>query len=146
MRVSVVLPHAVEDVFALLSEPARRPEWQGSLRAVELLTDGPTGVGTRLYDVTAVPGVRPLMEITEHEPNRSWAEVGAWGGVRGRLRMQFEGRTDARGSPETMVSVTATVEAGSWRRPLAWVLALLGPPAIRSDLRRAGRVLADRPM
>lgn len=141
MEVTIVYPHPVDEVYALLSDPRRRPEWQGSLRRVDGLTDGPTGVGTRWYDVTAMLGVRPLMEITEYDAPRAWAEVGSWGGVVAAVRMTFDGRTDADGRPETLVRVTTTVDAPSWRRPVAWGLALLGPAAIRHDLRSAGRLL-----
>lgn len=140
-EVRIAYPHAVEEVFAVLSDPARRPQWQSSLRRVELLTDGPTGVGTRWYDVTAAPGVRPLMEITRYEPPRVWAESGAWGGVLATVTLAFEGRADADGRPETLVTAITEVEATSWRRPVAWGLALLGPAAMRHDLRRAGHLL-----
>lgn len=141
MQVTVVYPHPVEDVFALLSEPRRRPEWQSSLRRVQMLTDGETGVGSRWYDVTAAVGVRPLMEITEYEPPRVWAEAGVWGGVVARVRIEFDGRQDTTGVHETLVTVTTEVEAPTWRRPVAWGLALLGPAAMRADLRRAGHLL-----
>jgi len=141
VELRIVYPHRVEEVFALLTEPRRRPEWQSSLRRVEMLTEGPTGVGTRWYDVTAAIGVRPLMEITEYAAPRLWAEAGIWGGVVARIWMDFESRTDAAGGPETVVTVTTMVDAPTWRRPVAWGLALLGPAAMRRDLHRAGRLI-----
>ena len=140
MRLRIVYPHPVEEVFALLTEPRRRPEWQSSLRRVQVLTEGPTGVGTRWYDVTAAIGVRPLMEITEYVAPRLWAEAGTWRGVVARIRMDFED-TGADGRPESVLTVTMAVDAPTWRRPVAWGLSLLAPAAMRRDLRRAGRLL-----
>ena len=67
----------VHDAFAYLVDPRNRPEWQSSLRRVELLDDGEPRVGQRWLDHTAV-GMAPAMEITVLEPDVVWAEQGSW--------------------------------------------------------------------
>jgi len=134
--VEVRFPGPAAAAYDFLTEPTNRPQWQTGLRKVELLTDGPTGVGTRWYDVLG-GGVRPLMEITEMAPHTTWAEAGRWHGVRAELRLDFKA-TDAG----TLVRATVVVQAPGWRRPIGWGIALLGPTGIRNDLRAAARLLS----
>jgi uncharacterized protein YndB with AHSA1/START domain len=126
----------VDVVFGYLSDPARRPEWQGSLRRIEELR-GVGEVGTTWRDVTAV-GARPRMEVTEADPARSWAEVGRWRGVEARLRLGF-----AAVPTGTVVTATVDVATSLPQRPLGWVLRRLAPYAVRGDLRRAARALGS---
>lgn len=140
-HVEVVLPHPPAQVFGLLSDPRRRPEWQASLRRVELVDTGPPGLGTRWYDVTAV-GLRPLLETTAWEPDVRWAERGRWRGVEVDLELTF---TPLRDGVACRVSGVGAVSASGLTGPLvARVLSRLAPVAARSDLRRAGRVLDAR--
>jgi uncharacterized protein YndB with AHSA1/START domain len=135
--VTVELAAPVEVVFGYLSDPSRRPEWQGSLRRIESLR-GDGGVGTTWRDVTAV-GARPWMEVTEVDPGTSWAEVGRWRGIEARLRLGFAE------APAGTTVVTATVDVGTsfLQRPFGRVLRRLAPYAVRSDLRRAARALGS---
>ena len=134
MSVTVDFAAPVDAVYAYLSDPARRPEWQSSLRRIQDLR-GDGRVGTTWRDVTAV-GARPRMEVTELTPGRSWAERGTWRGIAATLRLDFAA-TDAG------TSVTATVDLATvlplW--PAGWVLRRLAPYAVRADLRRAARQL-----
>ena len=130
--VAVDFAAPVDVVFGYLSDPARRPEWQGSLRRIEELR-GSGEVGTTWRDVTAL-GARPRMEVTEVDAGRSWAEVGRWRGIEARLRLGFA-------EVPTGTGVTATVASrppcpsdrsggccAAWRRtPSAATCA--GPPA-----------------
>jgi uncharacterized protein YndB with AHSA1/START domain len=126
----------VDVVFGYLSDPARRPEWQGSLRRIEELR-GVGEVGTTWRDVTAV-GAWPRMEVTEADPARSWAEVGRWRGVEARLRLGF-----AAVPTGTVVTATVDVTTSLPLRPVGWALRRLAPYAVRGDLRRAARALGS---
>jgi uncharacterized protein YndB with AHSA1/START domain len=128
----------VDVVFAYLSDPARRPEWQGSLRRIEELR-GNGAVGTTWRDVTGV-GARPRMEVTEVEPATSWAELGHWRGIEATLRLVF-----AMVPQGTRVTATVDVMTSWPQRPFGWVLRRLAPYAVRSDLRRAARALGSEP-
>jgi uncharacterized protein YndB with AHSA1/START domain len=139
--VSVDFDAPVDQVFGYLSDPATRPEWQGSLRRIDDLR-GDGSVGTTWTDVTTV-GARPRMRVTESTPGRSWAETGTWRGVDADLTLTFApipadpsqvGDGSASGT-----RVTAVVELRTPRvlLPLGVVLRSLAPYAVRADLRRA---------
>jgi hypothetical protein len=134
--VAVDFAAPVDVVFGYLSDLARRPEWQGSLRRIEGLRGGGE-VGTTWRDVTAV-GARPRMKVTEVDPARSWAEVGRWRGIEASLRLGFS-------EVPTGTLVTATVDVTTSRpyRPAGWALRALAPYAVRGDLRRAARALGS---
>ena len=134
--VAVDFAAPVDVVFGYLSDPVRRPEWQGSLRRIEALRGGGE-VGTTWRDVTAV-GARPLMEVTEADPTRSWAEVGHWRGIEASLTLGF-----AEEPTGTVVTATVDVATSVPQRPVGWVLRRLAPYAVRSDLRRAARALGS---
>lgn len=137
--VEVLAAGPPERVQAYFADPALRPRWQSSLRAVEPL-DGPSrGVGARWYDVTGV-GVRPLMEVTEDVPAQAWAEVGQWRGVVARLRLTFApAPPTGAGAPVTLVHAEVSFQAPGWRRPVGLALRALSPAVVRSDLRRGAR-------
>ncbi len=83
--VSVTIARPVEDVFAVLTDPALAPRWAANAIKGELLTPGP-GVGSRRRAV--VKGLfgrtmESVMEVTELEPNRVLALrliSASWGG------------------------------------------------------------------
>jgi hypothetical protein len=144
-------------VFAYLAEPRHRPEWQSSLRSVDLSEEAPVGpeapgappVGTRWVDRTAV-GAGPRMQITESTPPGehgapgAWSEVGAWHELRARLRLTFAPDVSAGAGAGTTLGVEVAVE-GAWPwLPAVLVLRALAPHAVRSDLRRAARIVQRR--
>lgn len=124
-------------VFDYLGDPRRRAEWQASLRGVDLVDDPPVWEGTRWVDRTML-GARPRLRITEMRPPSGpdagvWTEVGHWRGLRADLTLRFEQEQDG-------TRLTATVEIDGWQ-PARAVLRVLAAPAVRSDLRRAARIL-----
>ena len=126
-----------EAAFDYLVDPHRRPEWQSSLRRVEDV-DGEPRVGQTWADVT-VPGLRPAMETTELDRPRRWSERGTWRGVAATLTLTF---ADAPGgcTVHAEFAVTGRGPLG----PAMRLLTLASRPAVRADLRRAARILAER--
>jgi carbon monoxide dehydrogenase subunit G len=63
------------DVFALLVDLRRAPEWQPSLQELDVETDGETRVGTSGREVRRAGGrrVESRFEVTELEPDRRLA-------------------------------------------------------------------------
>ena len=53
---TVEIARRPEEVFAYLDDLSRHGEWQTQIESVELLTEGPTRVGTRAVDTRRVPG------------------------------------------------------------------------------------------
>jgi hypothetical protein len=126
-----------EVAFDYLADPRHRPEWQSSLRRVELLDDE-VAVGQLWIDVT-MPGMRPRMETTALDRPTSWTEAGRWGGVEAVLTLRFVS-TGAGCLVEPEFSLSGR---GAARVALP-VLRLLATPAVRSDLRRAAGILSAR--
>lgn len=139
-RLAVRLRYDVtpEVACAYLSDPTTRPEWQSSLRRVEVIDPGAAHEGQRWEDHTAV-GLVAQMETTVLEPGEVWAESGSWRGVTADLVLSFE----PWGSGCEITGRMRVRGAGPLA-PLGWAATLAGQPAVRSDLARAGRILSER--
>ena len=126
-----------EVAFDYLIDPRHRPEWQSSLRRVELVDDR-VAVGQRWVDVT-VPGMRPRMETTVLERPHTWTEAGRWGGVEAVLTLRFTPAGEG-----CVVEPDFSLTGRGVARLVLPALRLLAAPAVRSDLRRAARLLSRR--
>jgi hypothetical protein len=140
LRGSVEYAVPVHVAFAYLSDPRHRPEWQSSLRSVELIDEGPARVGQRWRDHT-VPGLVPQMETTELETDVLWSETGRWRGlVTADLTLRFSPRLPSG----CQVDFSFGVRGRGPLLPVGWLATAAGVPAVRGDLTRAGRILAER--
>jgi hypothetical protein len=128
----------VHAAFAYLADPRNRPEWQASLRRVELIDEGEPRSGFRWRDHTAARVV-PEMVITEFETDVLWAETGRWRRIEADLTLRF---APHRGG--CSVDVEFEVRGDGFLRPVGWAASGAGLLAVRSDLRRAGRILQAR--
>jgi hypothetical protein len=128
----------VHDAFEYLADPRNRPEWQSSLRSVELMDEGAPRIGFRWLDHTAARVV-PEMVITELETDVLWAESGRWRAIEADLTLRF---APHRGG--CSVDAEFVVRGEGFLRPVGWVASGAGLFAVRSDLRRAGRILESR--
>jgi uncharacterized membrane protein len=81
---SIEINRPPEEVFAYVDDLSRHGEWQEPIQQTEVLTEGPTRVGSRARDRRKVPGgVREITyEITAHDPPRSASFRGVDGPVR----------------------------------------------------------------
>jgi uncharacterized protein YndB with AHSA1/START domain len=130
-----VIRHPLAKVFPYLAEPRNRPAWQSTLRRVDMLTEGPLGLGTRWREGAVGFGTSE-MEIVAFEPNRIWGE---------RARSPFGEATitlhfveEAEGAPITRVRVEADIAVPRFLGPAArFVMTRL----FRDDLARAERIL-----
>ena len=68
---TVDIARSPEEVFAFMTDPDRLPAWQDA-EAVEQLTPGPVGVGTRFRETHKAMGRRrvELTEVVAFEPGR----------------------------------------------------------------------------
>lgn len=127
-----------EVAFDYLVDPANRPRWQSSLRRVEDVTPAEPGTGQTWIDVTA-PGLRPAMETTAFERPHTWTEIGTWGPISAELTLTFE-----QAGTGCVVSPVFTLRGRGPAALVAKTLGALAPAAVRSDLRRAARILSER--
>jgi len=126
-----------EVAFDYLVDPRNRPEWQSSLRKVELV-EGQPRVGQEWVDVTSA-GVRPRMVTTVLDRPGTWSEKGVWRNIEATLALHFT-PTDAGCS----VAAEFVVKGRGIARPLGPVLTRAAVLAVPGDLRRAARVLSKR--
>ena len=70
-----------EQVFALLGDLTRAPEWVPDLVSVEKLGSGPVGVGTRYHEVVKMGSQtsEAELEVTDYDPPRLFAHKGRGG-------------------------------------------------------------------
>jgi uncharacterized membrane protein len=101
---TVEIAKSPPEVFAYLDDLRRHGEWQTQIENVELLTEGPTRVGTRAVDTRRVPGGRRKItyEITEHDPPRRAAFRGLDGPIRPVGSVTVEGLDEGRRSRVTL--------------------------------------------
>ena len=128
-----------ERAFDYLVEPRNRAEWQSSLRRVDEVTGEPR-VGQRWIDVT-VPGLRPRMETTVLERPHRWTEVGRWHGIDAELTLEV-----AEDGDGCQVTPTFTVTGRGVAAVPAFVVDKVAVIGVYSDLRRAARLLAAKPV
>ena len=96
MRVTVehLVPHPVERVFAAVSDPARRAEWQENTSGVQIEGPLPVAVGTRWTEEQRGVG-HVEAEVTALEPGRLYAERGDTSSGTGRVTVTFTPEGDA---------------------------------------------------
>ncbi len=123
---------------AYLADPVHRPEWQSSLRRVEVLDPGEPHAGQRWRDVTAV-GLVAEMCTTAYVPGAGWAATGRWRAISADLTLLLE----PHGSG-ARVSVTFAILGRGALSPLLRAATYAALPAVRGDLARAGRILSER--
>lgn len=134
VRLSAAVP--AEALYAYLTDPTRRPQWQVSLRRVADVS-GRGEVGSHWVDVTVL-GARPRLSVLAADPPRSWTEQGSWRGLSATLRLEFI----ADGASRCELAASFRIDGpGRWRAAAA-VLQRLAGPAIAFDLRRAVRLAA----
>ena len=125
----------VERAYDYLVDPTLRPQWQASLRAVEVGETEPV-VGLVWTDVTW-PGLRPRMELTLADRPNAWREHGRWRAFSVDLTLTFT--PTAAGC---RVFADFEVRADGVLALLGPVLTTLSRPPVLADLRRAARILS----
>ena len=139
---SVFVAAPRDKVFAYFVDPVNRPEWQASLRRVEVVDPGEPHVGQRWVD--HVYGAPPFhLQTTRLEPGSLWAEVGTSGPFTAEGTLLFVDET-RHGVAGTRVTCLARVSARGPARPLALGAMLVAALLVRNDLKRAARILGSR--
>jgi uncharacterized protein YndB with AHSA1/START domain len=137
VEIEHLLPAPPERVFALLSDPARRPEWQENTGDVELLTPPPTGLGSRWRETQRGVG-RVEMEVVGFTPGALWEEAGRAESGGGRITIAL--RPEGDGATRARVTVELTLRGA--RRLMGAALAPMVRRQVPADLERLAALLA----
>jgi uncharacterized membrane protein len=111
LAIDVLAPRS--DIWAVLTDPVRFPEWITGIQTVEILTEGDYGVGTR-YHVSAGAGDRTVewtVEITDVEAEQRIG-FSYQGDVEGNGGWLIEPREDDEGYWVT--SIDEFAPPGGW--------------------------------
>lgn len=73
----IVIQRPPEEVFDVVADTSKEPEYNPRMNRAERITDGPIGVGTRFKAATASMGrpVDMIIEITDYQRPRSLAST-----------------------------------------------------------------------
>lgn len=136
MRIEIEhrLDVAPERVFAVVSDPARRAEWQDNTRDVRVLTPGPAGLGTRWTETQRGVG-HTEVEVVAFDPPTTWSEAGTADGGGATVTIVLH----PDGAEATRVAVTVDLRLRGARRLMGAAIA----PIIRSQVPRDLDRLAD---
>lgn len=93
---SIEISRPPQDVFDYVGDLSKHPEWQTGLLSVELVTDGPTKLGSRAKETRHVPGSNQTYEyeITKWDPPRVAAFKVMTGPVRPEGTIRFTSLDD----------------------------------------------------
>ena len=122
-RNSVVIRNSVPEVFALLTDIDRFPQWIAELETAEKTSEGPLGVGATWAGVASFMGRRLESdhEITSFEPERKFGYRTTTSPVPGRLEYTLEPVPEG-----TRITIVAEVEPRGALRLARPVLARAG--------------------
>jgi uncharacterized protein YndB with AHSA1/START domain len=138
VRVSVehVVPHPVDRVFALVSDPSRRADWQENTSDVQVEGPLPVAVGTRWTEEQRGVG-HVEAEVTALEPGRLYAERGDTSSDIGRVTVTFA----PDGDGATRVAMEVELNLKGLKRALEPAIAPMVRSQMPKDLDRLSAVL-----
>ncbi len=127
-----------DEVFSVLADHERWPEWFPAVRKVTVLGDAAAGVGARRR--VAVPGATVDEEFIVWEPGARWAFTGLAARPRFTRSLVEDCRLQPAAGGGTDISYTMYLDPAPALRPLVKLLA----GGIRRNIRRAMAGLGRR--
>jgi len=141
---SIEIERPQAEVFEYIDQIDKQPEWQQSLTAARLLSEGPVGVGTRYVETRKVPGGPRDMtyELTEYDPpNKS-----SWRGVDGPVRAVGSVTVEALGESRSRVTVAFDLEGhGIIGKLVAPIARSQAGKQVPTDHQKLKEILESRP-
>ena len=135
-----VIAHPADRVFAILSDPARRPLWQENTSGVVILTPGPTALGTRWREQNRGLGT-VAAEVVGFEPAALWEEAGTADGGEGRLTVRLR----SGGGGATHLTMTVELRLKGLRRVMEGALQPIVVRQVPENLARLAALLDAEP-
>lgn len=77
VRTAIIVARPRDHVWGVLADVERQPEWMRDALSIEMLTDGPMHVGSKMRVPTQIGPFRTtdVMEVTAYEPPELWTVV-----------------------------------------------------------------------
>jgi uncharacterized membrane protein len=77
VRTGITIARPRPVVWSVLTDVQRQPEWMRDALSIEMLTEGPLDVGSRMRVPTKIGMLRTtdVMEVTEFDPPQRWTVV-----------------------------------------------------------------------
>jgi uncharacterized membrane protein len=138
VEVEKTLNHPVAVVFAFMAHPVNRPRWQEHTQRVEMLTEDPSGPGTRWRETTTGLGTYGV-EVVAFEPERLWVEEADTSRGNGRISVAFAPEGDAA----TRVTVSVEIHLRGMRRVMGAAVAPMIGRQLPRDLERLEALLDE---
>lgn len=114
----------VERVFEVFTDLRAAPERVQGIKALEVLTDGPIGKGTRFRETRVMFGkeATEVMEITEFRPNEMYAVEAESCGCHYRSELHFRGDGGATDVRMTFGGTPLTTGAKIMGALMGWMM------------------------
>ena len=137
MQVTIehLIPHPVDRVYAVLTDPSRRAEWQENTSDVRLVSDGAVAVGTRWTEEQRGVG-HVEAEITALEPGRVYAERGDSSSGTGRVTVTLTPDGDT-----TRLVMEVELSLKGFKRAMEPIVAPMVRAQMPKDLDRLSAIL-----
>ena len=138
MKVTIehVLPHPPERVFAVITDPTRRAEWQENTSDVQVEGPLPAAVGTRWTEEQKGVG-HVEAQVTGLEPGRMYAERGDSSSGTGRVTVTFA----PDGDGATRITMEVELNLKGLKKAFEPAIAPMVRSQMPKDLDRLGALL-----
>lgn len=139
---TIEIHRPADEVFAVISDFSRNPEWQRGMKSARWTTEPPTRVGSTYQQVARFLGrnVVTAFEVVAYEPGRSVSIESRESSFPIRVTRSVE----SLGPDRSRVSAHIVGEPRRFFRLIGPVLRLLAERSVRGDYVRLRRLLEDR--
>jgi uncharacterized membrane protein len=131
-----------DEVFAVISDFSRNPEWQGGMKSAHWTSEPPTGVGSTYEQVARFLGrdVITTFEVVAFEPGRSVTIESR----QSSFPITVTRSVEPLGPDRTRVSALIEGEPGRFFRLFGPLLRFMAERSVKGDYERLRRLLEDR--
>jgi len=108
---NISIQRSSQDVFDVITEPAKTPQWQSGVKSAEWITDAPVGVGSTFRTQARFLGrdIETDLKVTEWEPSK----LVTIQSVSGPIQLEITNKVEPQGDV-TLLSVTGRLEVGGF--------------------------------
>jgi uncharacterized membrane protein len=139
---TVEIDRPADEVFAVISDFSRNPEWQGGMKSAHWTSEPPRGVGSTYQQVARFLGrdVITTFEVLAYEPGRSVTIESR----ESSFPITVTRSVEPLGPDRTRVSARIEGEPGRFFRLFGPLLRSMAERSVKRDYERLRRLLEDR--